>query len=335
MSGISVRAIAPFVGESEDELASRRGRVGRHVCRDIVDVEERAIVGREPFHDVRVEPDQRRTRQRGRHGADRFGMRGDLDDSGGLLARPRGHPVELLRDAFQDGADRHELTRDVGPVHAEREDDSDPATERGVVQDFRVGNVHPRSSNERSPRSQTAVRLTIPSDTSLMAQKWPTDKRPPLKRLLHEDDYLPIVLGASSLNVAGAHVERTGRHLLLCRVEGEPSEAEIACALLQGGEHGSAASLSLPLRMDPHAFQFGMPAPDRPQCAHRNYPSVDVVDQELAADLDIARLDVIEISVQRFPIRSLYQGARPSEGEFVEGSNLGLVGAKKTPDQPT
>lgn len=162
-----------------------------------------------------------------------------------------------------------------------------------------------------------------------------THKRPPLKRLLHEDDYLPIVLGASSLNVAGARVERTGRHLLLCRVEGEPSEAEIACALLQGGEHGSAASLSLPLRMDPHAFQFGMPAPDRPQCAHRNYPSVDVVDEELAADLDVARLDVIEISVQRFPIRSLYQGARPSEGEFVEGSNLGLVGAKKTLDQPT
>jgi hypothetical protein len=87
--------------------------------------------------------------------------------------------------------------------------------------------------------------------------------------------------------------------------------------------------------MDPHAFQFGTPAPYRPQCAHRNYPSVDVVDEELAADLDVARLDVIEVSIQRFPSRSLNQSAHPSEGEFVKGSNLGLVGATKTPDQPT
>ncbi len=87
--------------------------------------------------------------------------------------------------------------------------------------------------------------------------------------------------------------------------------------------------------MDPHAFQFGTRGPNRPQSAHRNYPSVDVVDEELAADLDVARLDVIEVSIQRFPISSLNKSAHPSEGEFVKGSNLGLVGAAKTPDQPT
>jgi hypothetical protein len=71
--------------------------------------------------------------------------------------------------------------------------------------------------------------------------------------------------------------------------------------------------------MDPHAFQFGTRGPYRPQSAHRNYPSVDV----------------IEVSIQRFSISSLNKSAHPSEGEFVKGSNLGLVGAAKTPDQPT
>jgi hypothetical protein len=87
--------------------------------------------------------------------------------------------------------------------------------------------------------------------------------------------------------------------------------------------------------MDPHAFQFGTRGPHRPQSAYGNYPSVDVVDEELAADLDVARLDVIEVSIQRFSISSLNKSAHPSEGEFVKGSNLGLVGAAKTPDQPT
>ena len=93
--------------------------------------------------------------------------------------------------------------------------------------------------------------------------------------------------------------------------------------------------MSLPIRMDPHAFQFGTRGPYRPQSAHRNYPSVVVVDEELATNLDVARLDVIEVSIQRVPISSLNKGAHPSEGEFVKGSNLGLVGAAKTPDQPT
>lgn len=66
-----------------------------------------------------------------------------------------------------------------------------------------------------------------------------------------------------------------------------------------------AAPLSLPIGVDPHAFQFGTRGPFRPQAAHRNYPSVDVVDEELAADFDVARFDVIEVSIQRFPIRSL------------------------------
>ncbi len=87
--------------------------------------------------------------------------------------------------------------------------------------------------------------------------------------------------------------------------------------------------------MNTHAFQFGAPGPLGSQSSHRHYPSVDVVDEKIAAGLDVGRGDVIKVSVERFTIRPIDQSTHPAESERVKGSNLVRIRAAKGSDQRT
>ena len=54
---------------------------------------------------------------------------------------------------------------------------------------------------------------------------------------------------------------------------------------------------SLPVRVDTYPLQLGACDPIGSQCSHRDDLSVDIVDEEIAAGIDVARRNVVKVAV--------------------------------------
>jgi hypothetical protein len=63
--------------------------------------------------------------------------------------------------------------------------------------------------------------------------------------------------------------------------------------------------LALPIGVDPHSLQLSGSRAIGSQRSHGDDPSIDVIDKEVTASTNVARINVVKVAVECFGIRAL------------------------------